>query len=341
MTLPKQPQPHSPSSTTSDQPDFINDLPDVDGHIIGGKKSKLNEHPYTVALLAGKYGNQKDLAGGAFCGGSLINSFTVLTAAHCFGNFGYRSGKYGEGQLYVSTGRTRLSTKVSSAAKRCARTIEVHSVIIHENYDPSNQVNDIAIMYLKSPARCYPKRSRLRMDNDMTPSAHEDRMATIMGWGARNASHRRDIILGKFPEFMHEVDLSVRSHEYCFDAWKNRGSAQNPLIFNQKHLCADRNGKDSCSGDSGGPLILKQDNGDRVQIGIVSWSIGCANIGVASGRNSPGVYTRVAKYHSWIEKHTKKWCRDIIAYRTDVRDGANDNLGGCNQITKDKNCDYW
>ena len=50
-------------------------------------------------------------------------------------------------------------------------------------------------------------------------------------------------------------------------------------------------------GDSGGPLFLDQSN--NVQIGIVSWGIGCAR------GDSPGVYTRVTKMMDWIKRIQK------------------------------------
>ena len=75
-----------------------------------------------------------------------------------------------------------------------------------------------------------------------------------------------------------------------------------------KHkICAARYGTDSCQGDSGngtssiisyrenhltykhisgGPLFVMDNDGDYIQIGIVSYGYGCAT-------EYPGVYTRV------------------------------------------------
>lgn len=72
-------------------------------------------------------------------------------------------------------------------------------------------------------------------------------------------------------------------------------------------LCAGYVGedpKDACSGDSGGPLhvLLNEDPGQYQIVGIVSWGEGCAR------PNTPGVYTRVNQYLSWIKENTPHAC---------------------------------
>lgn len=61
-------------------------------------------------------------------------------------------------------------------------------------------------------------------------------------------------------------------------------------------MCAGfmNGGRDSCQGDSGGPFTI----GNKV-IGVVSFGKGC---GVP---NFPGVYTNVAAYRGWIDKHLR------------------------------------
>uniref|UniRef100_A0A6P7GZ37 Trypsin-like n=1 Tax=Diabrotica virgifera virgifera TaxID=50390 RepID=A0A6P7GZ37_DIAVI len=60
---------------------FKNDRVGADGHlrIIGGQKAKIEDHPWIVYLY--------ETSEGYFCGGSLINADTVITAAHCFDSY--------------------------------------------------------------------------------------------------------------------------------------------------------------------------------------------------------------------------------------------------------------
>jgi secreted trypsin-like serine protease len=71
------------------------------------------------------------------------------------------------------------------------------------------------------------------------------------------------------------------------------------LVENES-LCAGRRGVDTCQGDSGGPLVRKDGRGRWVQVGIVSWGLGCARKGY------PGVYTQLSTFRSAIRTATRR-----------------------------------
>ncbi|WP_213011408.1 trypsin-like serine protease, partial [Paractinoplanes toevensis] len=57
---------------------------------------------------------------------------------------------------------------------------------------------------------------------------------------------------------------------------------------------------DTCQGDSGGPMVGRDAHGDWVQVGIVSWGLGCARDGY------PGVYTQISTFRAAIRNATHK-----------------------------------
>lgn len=69
-------------------------------------------------------------------------------------------------------------------------------------------------------------------------------------------------------------------------------------VIGEKQICAGVIGKDSCSGDSGGPIMRlvklpDQKSPQWFQEGVVSWGQDCAT-------DHPGIYTRVTSYMDWI-----------------------------------------
>ncbi|XP_018784457.1 PREDICTED: trypsin alpha-3-like [Bactrocera latifrons] len=240
----------------------VNRLFPLDGRIVGGKNTNIKEHPYQVSLL--KYGSHT-------CGGSILNTgnnktdgFFVITAAHCV--IPYTPQNYA-----VKFGITSLN-QLSPIAL-------VDVIIRHENYNPFTSDYDIALIKLRNQIPFSNSSQPIRMSS-INPA--DGTAAVVTGWGSTSEG-------GLLSPTLQAVTVKVVDSIECATAY-----APYYGIITERMLCAavPQGGKDSCQGDSGGPLVA-----DGVQIGIVSWGLGCARPGF------PGVYSRVPSLFSWIQKN--------------------------------------
>jgi secreted trypsin-like serine protease len=97
------------------------------------------------------------------------------------------------------------------------------------------------------------------------------------------------------PEYLMEVSVPTVSQQDCNDSDSYDGKIDPSTM-----ICAGfpQGGKDSCSGDSGGPLFIQGKTANEdIQVGIVSFgdASGCAE------PDFPGVYTQVSTYVKWIQ----------------------------------------
>ena len=229
--------------------------------IVGGEEASRNRFPFQVGLIF-----QFDSL--PFCGGTLIHPEWVLTAGHCYG-FADK----------VHIGRYDYNDDSEQFEE-----IEVEFQIRHPNYNPVNLNNDFALLKLQEPssAPC------IKIDDGSAEIKRGTDLTTI-GWGTTTHG-------GSQSDVLREVELDFLPSAMCNIPY---------LFFPLGHIrpammCARRRGKDSCQGDSGGPLIMKgsDENGaDDVQIGIVSWGVGCAN------KVFPGVYARVSSALDFIREN--------------------------------------
>lgn len=242
----------------------------IEPHIIGGQDAEPGEWPWQVALVR----RGRNIYSGQFCGGSLIHTSWVLTAAHCVNGLP-------AAEVDVVAGIQNL-TNPEAGFQRLA----VQQIIIHPAYNANTQDSDVALLKLAKPATLGPTAGGLLVQTVALASATAGNLAgetaTVTGWGAIDTSPTTYI-----PE-LQEVTVPVITNNACRQQYGN--------IITANMLCAGyaQGGKDSCYGDSGGPLVVFR-NGKWEQGGIVSWGIGCAVPGY------PGVYTRVSRFADWVQ----------------------------------------
>jgi len=225
--------------------------------IVGGKPAEEHEFPWLVAIF--RWGDKP------FCGGTLLSSRTVLTAAHC--------GVSSQDTVYVGEHDV---TKADGEQK-----IGISRVTNHPSYGDFD--NDFAIIYLAEEVTFTSKIMPVCL-----PSAgknYDDVVATTAGWG--------DLQDGGYnPDIPHEVDVNTMTNIDCTRTSYQKGDITSNMI------CAANSGKDSCQGDSGGPLMTNEGNFFSL-IGVVSWGEGCAK------PEYPGVYARVTQQLGWIEEQIR------------------------------------
>ena len=237
---------------------------DNEPRIIGGNDADPGEYPHQVGLIAA--GFEGNIWGGQFCGGALIDSLWVMTAAHCV------DGKT-PSSLFVYADSYDLNGGGTS--------ITVSAIFMHEQYNSSTIENDIALLQLNSPASSEPIRYATPDDAALFAAGTD---AIVTGWGDTDPTNQNN-----YPSILQEAVVPVVSDAGCTAAY-------GVWYVNPEMLCAgyDEGGIDSCFGDSGGPLAVDAGDGSLLHIGIVSWGVACAQAGF------PGVYARTSTYASWI-----------------------------------------
>ncbi|KAK0083109.1 hypothetical protein PV325_009307 [Microctonus aethiopoides] len=235
--------------------------------IVGGQNADPGEWPWIAPLFN---------AGRQVCGGSLIDNRHILTAAHCVAHM----NSWDVARLTVRLGDYNIKTNTE------VRHIErrVRRVVRHKGFDARTLYNDVAVLTLSEPVEFSERIRPICLPSG--PHLYSGKTATVIGWGSLRES-------GPQPAVLQEVAIPVWSNAEC--RMKYGGAAPGGIV--DSFLCAGRAAKDSCSGDSGGPLMVN--DGRWTQVGIVSWGIGCGK------GQYPGVYTRVTHFLPWIYKNLK------------------------------------
>ncbi|XP_026736953.1 trypsin 5G1-like [Trichoplusia ni] len=218
--------------------------------IIGGHSITIDKAPYIASLrLNGTH---------HWCGGSIIHERFVMTAAHCI-------VPNREFKVLVGTDKVDEGGKLYDVEKK----------IIHPKYNNLTSDYDICILRLNESLSFSTKVNKIAL-NDRKVRLRSRTMLNATGWGYTQPE-------GKISQYLRQVTIPVVESFSCQLVYGLK------TIITKRMFCAGGNGKDTCMGDSGGPLTK-----DNVQVGLTSFGAGCGKI--------PGVYTKISVLHKWIKK---------------------------------------
>ena len=217
----------------------------------------------------------------SYCGGTLVASKYVISAAHCFWNDinGDEIVDFLRPADDISIRIGDHNLDVEGEEKITPKTVNVVRLTLHPNYnkDDLRDGYDIAILELEEELdlSVYTPACMARSSDATT---FDGKTATVAGWG-RIEENDPD----SNSATLQHVDIPVVSQERCQDLFASSISSLSPSI-----ICAGgEEGKDSClvltdspkfevnkhvQGDSGGPLTVMQ-NSQHVLIGDVSFGV--------------------------------------------------------------------
>jgi secreted trypsin-like serine protease len=201
--------------------------------IVGGTAVPNGKYPFMAYLKLYRNGKRS-----GFCGGSLIDQDSVLTAAHC---------------LINTTGAVVVVGRTDLRKKNRGQEIGASRAFIHPRYYGNGY--DAGVLKLSRPVKgIKPIKLATARQNDLEKPGH---ILTAAGWGVRK--QRPDIL----PKRMRDVSIPVVSDSRAKRAYQSQGLKYLPSL----QVAAGKKGKSPCFGDSGGPLF---DSGSRTQVGITS-----------------------------------------------------------------------
>ncbi|XP_063911669.1 phenoloxidase-activating factor 2-like [Zophobas morio] len=269
--------------------------PDGIGFRITGNndnEAQYGEFPWMVAVLREESieGNPQKL-NVYQCGGALIDTSVVVTAAHCVSS---------KKQFKIRAGEWDTQTKKELYPHQDR---EVESIIVHPQYYAGALYNDIALLFLKTPVDIAENVNVICLPTQGTNV--DNARCYASGWG-------KDVFgkEGRYQVILKKIDLPVVPRDKCQESLRNTRLGKH-FDLHKSFICAGGEaGKDTCKGDGGSPLVcpIPGEKNRYQQSGIVAWGIGCGD------SQTPGVYVNVALFRNWIDEQMKSKGIETQAY---------------------------
>lgn len=212
-----------------------------------------------------------------YCGATFIKSDILVTAAHC-----------------VAAKNFPLNVKLFLKETEKHKTLSVPAIAIsiHPNFTSPAKGYDIALIKVKLTKDQAKDVSYIKYNSDASLFG-DFWLDSLTAYGVGNTTSIGEI----FEKEIRTVDLPIVATQECKSLYPT-------AKIDGDIICAGyiiKGGKDTCRGDSGGPLISQNLNSGPMIVGITSWGQGCGQ------KNKAGVYTRISSYEQWIENTIERW----------------------------------
>lgn len=244
-------------------PIFPENLPSISGRIVNGMPASEDQFPWQAIVLS-----RISLFSSAICGGSIIHEQWILTAAHC------------------TDGRASWTVSMGSIFRNGdGPQIQGLQAISHPEYNSSNLNNDISLVQLSESVTLTRSIQIIRLPSISQKSTSFAGLQTsVSGFGATQQG-------GQVSNVLNYMHARVIQNVEC-------ASVFGTSIIVSSTICAhgwDHKQQSTCNGDSGGPMVLIEDDKIPTQIGVVSF---VSSAGCTSG--NPHGYVRTSHYVEWI-----------------------------------------
>lgn len=155
---------------------------EMEGFIVGGQHAKIINHAHSVYLDLYCVSSIDNSKSGWMCGASVLNQEILLTAGHC---------------LYTCNDESHININIGNENWEDGQVYLLYSFLIHEDYNPQTQANDICLVRGQKPLKLSGKASRVAL---MKRPPYSE-MATVAGWGVTDVS--------RMQRYLRSVDESV------------------------------------------------------------------------------------------------------------------------------------
>ncbi|XP_014356527.2 trypsin CFT-1 [Papilio machaon] len=229
--------------------------------IVGGVDTSIVNHPYTASLLY-----SADLAAYVqSCVGAILNSKTVLSAAHCF---------YGDATY---SWRIRVGSDFANSGGTVSMTFRI---LNYPDFNPFYYEGDLSLLQ-SSSAFIFSDRIRPASIAGPNYNVGDNQPLLAIGWGKSSAN-------ATVTERLRQIQVNHINLTTCRNIYRVLSMYPSEVMLCSGWLDTYR-GKE-CQGTTGGPLLH-----NNVIVGVTSWGEQCVL------NHYPGISTRISNYTSWIQ----------------------------------------